>query len=137
MRVAIIYTTKSPATSLVQEVARGIDEAISARDHNVTLVDIATNSDMKITLYDYIIVIGQPQSFFSKRLSPEINQYLSNSGSLIGKRGSVVLVKRGLFAGKSLSILMRATEHEGVYLKNSTILSKQSEAKSFGSHLQL
>ncbi len=137
MRVAIIYTTKSPSTSLSREVAKGIDEAISARDHSVTLVDIATNSDMKITLFDYIIIVGQPQSFFSKRLPSEIGHYLANSGSLIGKRGSVILIKRGLFAGKSLSILMRATEHEGVYLKNSAILSKQSEAKSFGAHLQL
>ncbi len=137
MRIAIVYTTKSPATSQPREVASGLDETLSAKGHQVTLVDIAQDNQVRISMNDYVILVGQPLGALSSKVSEELQLFLGNSGSLIGKRGAVILVKRGPFAGKSLRHLMNIAEHEGVYLKNSAILGNRSEAKSFGSNLQL
>lgn len=137
MRIAIVYTTQNPATAQVHDVAAGLDESLTAKGHQVTRVDISKDDQVKVSMNEYVIVVAQPLSFFSKRVAAELGTFLANSGSLIGKRGSVVLVKRGLLAGKSLTLLMKVAEHEGIYLKNSAIVGNRSEAKGFGTHLQL
>lgn len=81
----------------------------------------------KLSLYRYLLLLGNSSSFLGSKIDPKISHYLGNNGSLLGKKGYVFTLKRGFFTLKTHKFLMSAMEHEGIFLKSSEIFGSLKE----------
>ncbi len=114
-----------------------MSRGIESLGHQVTLVDGETESDSKLTIFEYIVVGTSSNSFFSGKISDSVSTFLQNAGKVSGTKSYGFIVKNGLFASKSLHLLMKSMEKEGMFLKISDILSTPEEAELIGKKLNI
>jgi len=136
MRVGVVFFGAGKRDT-VAEIARGIVAGLERQGHQVDLIDGDKDRDTKLTVYQYVAVGTVSRSLFGGRLDPKIAEYLSSGGMLGGKR-TFAFVGRSVFgAQKALSRLMKALEHEGMFIRFSEILRSRSEAELVGSRLKV
>jgi len=135
MRVAVVYFQSG--SNEVKKTAEALARGISAGDHLVELINGETDTDKRLTSYEYIVVGSTPNSFFSGKISDRISSYLKNSGMLSGKRSYAFIRKKGLASSKALKNLMMAMEKEGMMLKISDVLYSAIEAEAAGKKLHI
>ena len=137
MQVCIIYGGNSRENPKLKKIAEAISKGIESQGtSNVAIFNMMTDTDKRLTIYDYIVVVSEPVSVLSAKVPPYISKFLENAGSVSGKRAACV-VSGGLRAQKALLNLMKITEGQGIILKTSDIIKKEDEAKAFGSHLNV
>lgn len=135
MRVAVVYFQSG--SNEVKKTAEALARGISAGDHLVDLINGETDTDKRLTSYEYIVVGTTASSFFSGKISDRISAYLKNSGMLSGKRSYAFIRKKGLSSSKALKNLMMAMEKEGMMLKISDVLYSAIEAEAAGKKLHI
>jgi len=135
MRVAVVYFQSG--SNEVKKTAEALARGISAGDHLVELINGETDTDKRLTSYEYIVVGSTANSFFSGKISDRISSYLKNSGMLSGKRSYAFIRKKGLASSKALKNLMMAMEKEGMMLKISDVLYSAIEAEAAGKKLHI
>ncbi|MBN2508822.1 MAG: hypothetical protein JXB03_01050, partial [Spirochaetales bacterium] len=64
-------------------------------------------------------------------------KFVANSGIVAGKRCFAFVLKTGIRTGATLSKMMAAMEHEGMFLKYSHVLSSNAEAVAVGKRLHV
>ncbi|MBI9097812.1 MAG: hypothetical protein JEY91_05020 [Spirochaetaceae bacterium] len=135
MRVAVVYfqTGNSEVKKTAEALARGIAQG----NHIVDLINGETDTDKKLTGYQYIAVGTSSVSLFSGRISERISAYLKNSGMLSGKRSYAFVRKKGFASSKSLKNLMKEMEKEGMMLKISDVIYSAEEAEAAGKKLHI
>ncbi|MBN2626382.1 MAG: hypothetical protein JXA95_06910 [Spirochaetales bacterium] len=135
MRVAVVYFDKEqgPVSDIAEALAHGIGE----QGHDVKLVNARLDTNVKLTMYEYIAVGTAPLSLFSKKLDPSLETFIKNAGTVSGKRCYAFVKKRGLRTFRVLQGLMKILEREGVILKTSDIINSREEAAYIGKKLHI
>ncbi|MDA3809980.1 MAG: hypothetical protein PF518_06550 [Spirochaetaceae bacterium] len=135
MRVAVVYfqTGFGEVKKTAEALARGIAEG----NHMVDLINGETDTDKKLTGYEYIAIGASPLSFFRGKISERITNYLKNSGMLTGKRSYAFIRKKGIASSKALKSLMKEMEKEGMMIKISDVLFSSIEAEAAGKKLHI
>jgi len=135
VRVAVVYFQSG--NSEVKKTAEALARGISAENHMVDLINGETDTDKKLTGYEYIVIGAAPISFFTGKISDKISMYLNNSGTMSGKRSYAFIRKKGISSSKALKNLMIAMEKEGMMLKISDVLYSSVEAEAAGRKLHI
>jgi hypothetical protein len=134
MRVAVVFFPDKKR-ELLRNIAKGLVQGIEAQGHYVDLVDGIRDMGKRLTIYQYV-AIGTECTGFGK--TPEkISHYLSQAGSVVGKKCFAFITKTVLGAQKGLLNLMKRMEHEGMYLTYSDILTSPEHAEAVGKKLHL
>ena len=137
MRVAIVVAPKSSDSSKLNEIAKGFSDGFSKLGHTVDVISALRDSDKRLSIYDYIIVLSEPLSAFSGKTPDCIRSYLAGgAGAISGKRCSVFL-HGGIRKNKALQFLMRTIEGEGIILKSGDLVKSRDEAKAIALHLNI
>ncbi|MDC7232388.1 MAG: hypothetical protein PQJ58_04095 [Spirochaetales bacterium] len=135
MRVAVLYFRNG--SEKVKKIASHLSRGVESLGHQVTLIDAETDYDTKLTIYEYIIIGTVSNSFFTSKISDRITDYLQNAGKVSGTKCYAFMVKNGLFVQKSLHLLMKTMEKEGMFLKISDVISTPEEAELIGKKLHI
>jgi len=135
MRVAVLYFKNG--SEKVKKIATKLARGIESQGHQVSLFDAETDTDTRLTIYEYIIIGTTPNSFFSSKLTDKISSFLKNAGSISGTKSYAFIVKKGLFVSKSLHILMKCMEKEGMFLKISDEIRSEEDAELIGKKLHI
>ena len=135
MRVAVVYFQSG--YSEVKKISEALARGISTGNHIVELIDGETETDKKLTGFEYILIGTAPISFFTGKISERISTYLKNSGMLTGKRSYAFIRKKGLASSKALRSLMKEMEKEGMMLKISDVIFSAEEAEAVGKKLHI
>jgi len=137
MQVCIIYGGNSKGNSKLKEISEAIAKGVEKQGiSNVSIYNMMTDNDKRLTIYDYLVVVSEPISFLSGKVPSYISKFLENAGTVSGKRAACVITG-GLRGQKALLNLMKITEGQGIILKTSDIIKKEDEAISFGAHLNV
>ncbi|MDA3957658.1 hypothetical protein [Oceanispirochaeta sp.] len=135
MRVAVLYFRNG--SEKVKKIASHLARGIESQGHQVALIDAETDSDAKLTIYEYILVGTTSDSFFSSKISGKVSDFLNNAGRVSGTKCYAFIVKNGLFVTKSLHILMKSMEKEGMFLRISDVITSAEEAELIGKKLHI
>ena len=135
MRICIAYKSKQGGKleDYAKSLALGLEQQSSAV---VDIINISVDSDKKLTGYKYILFGSDKESFFGTKVHKSYRQFLKNCGHISGKH-SFAFTEKGFNAAKFLSNFMKVLESEGVFLKNSAIISSKEQAKVIGSKLHI
>lgn len=136
MRVGVVFFGVGKRET-VAEAARGIVSGLERQGHQVDLIDGDKNRDTKLTVYQYIAIGTSSTSPIGGKIDPEIAQYLSAAGMVAGKRCFAFVTRTTLGSQKALARLMKALEHEGMFIRFSEVLRSRSEAELVGSRLKV
>ncbi len=124
MRVALVGIPAGDIESLqthLKNLARGFE----ASGHMVDIID--HRSDTRISGHDFIAILSEPTGLGAK-LPARISEFLSNAGTIAGKRSMAILRKRGFMSGKCLAKLMAKLEAEGMIVTCGEIVAKPEES---------
>ncbi len=135
MRVAVLYDMNG--SERVRDAASAMARGIESQGHQVTIFNMETDTDAMLTIYEYIVVGTAPTSFLRSTISGKIADFLKNAGKVSGTRSYAFLIKKGFFANKSLQLLMKSMEQEGMFLKVSDIIGTKEEAEYIGKKLRI
>ena len=135
MRVAVVYYKNGCETvkNLATHLARGAE----TQGHQVAIINIETDPDAKLTLYEYLLIGTAPNSMFSGKIGGRVSEYLKNAGKVTGTKCYAFVAKKGFFANKALQLLMKSMEKEGMFLKVSDVISSADEAELIGKKLHI
>lgn len=136
MRVAIVHFAVKNKI-LLQNITRGLAQGIQAQGHIVDVIDGMTETDKKLTIYNYIAVGTESTSFFSGKISGKIKEYFANAGTLAGKMSFAYLLKSGFGTEKALLSLMRVMEAQGMIIKTSEVFKDPEIAEIIGKKLHV
>lgn len=137
MRTAVVYFPPHNGSNVLARVAGALAEGLERAGHQVTLIRADKSNPQSLSTYGYIAVGAESGSFFSREPEGEIKAYLSNAGMVSGKRSFAFVRPRGLFALKTLAILMRRMEAEGMFIRYSEILPNEAAARSTATRLKV
>ena len=136
MRVAVVFFSgqnRDGMLRLAQALARGIEK----QGNQVDTFEGSRDSNAKLTIYQYIVVGAEPQGALGGKIPDTVKTFLAGAGAVSGKR-SYAFVSRSTFgSGKSLSVLMKCMEGEGMLIKTSDILRSPAEAEEIGKRLHV
>jgi flavodoxin len=136
MRTAIVFfstTSRDRILGMAKALAKGIE----GQGHQADIIDGDRDVNSKLTIYQYLAIGTEPVSGFGGKIPEKVSQYLSSSGMVSGKRSFAFVSKSTFGAVKSLTRLMRSMEHEGMFIKNSAIISTPAEAEQIGRSLHI
>lgn len=136
MNVCVIIFPKDRDTRL-QQVAASLAQGIGTNGHTVDVIDGVREQGKKISYYDYIAMGTDAVNTFGGRIPSSVQSFLSQCGAVQGKRCFAFVSRGGVRKNKTLKALMDAMEHEGMYLKNSQIVSSGAEAGEIGKRLHI
>ena len=136
MRVAVLFFGGGKREKTA-EIARGLAAGIEKEGHQVTVIDGDRDVNAKLTVYEYIAVGTSPASLFRGKIDGKITEYLGNAGMIGGKKAFAFVVNQPFGAQRALTRLMKALEHEGIFIRFSEILRSREEAEALAGRLRL
>ena len=137
MQVCVVYGGKTSDATKLKAIADAISNGLESQGNiKADVFNMAVDTAKRLTIYDYMVVVSEPISFFSGKVPAFISKYLENAGTVSGKRAACV-ISGGARSSKALLNLMKITEGQGIILKTSEVVKNADEAKAFGSHLNV
>ncbi len=136
MRVCIVVFYHGNGKKLL-DIAKGLSEGVMANGHQVEIIDGIKEQGKKVSFYDYIAMGTDTTTTFGGKIPKAVNDFLSQSGMVSGKRSFAFVAKGGIRKNKTLKTLMDAMEHEGMYLKYSELINQPQDAKEIGKRLHI
>jgi flavodoxin len=136
MRVAIVFFSgrkRDLLMALSKAVARGIEK----QGHQADTFDGIKDSNLKLTMYQYVVIGAEPTGSFGGKIPDSLAPFLANSGAVAGKKSYAFVSKARFGAVKSLTLLMKRMEAEGMLIKTSDILRTIVEAEEIGRRLHI
>ncbi len=132
--IAIFYTGNGHKLT---DLAKGLAKGMQGHGHQVDIIDGVKEQGRKISFYDYIAMGTDAVTVTGGKIPSSVKEFLGQSGSIQGKRCFAFINKGGLRKNKTLKALMDAMEHEGMYLKNSQVITSSQEAEEIGKRLHI
>jgi menaquinone-dependent protoporphyrinogen IX oxidase len=136
MRVAIVFFSgrkRDLLMALSKAVARGVER----QGHQVDTFDGIKDSNIRLTTYQYVVVGAEPVGSFGGKVPEGLAPFLANSGAVSGKKCYAFVSNARFGAAKSLTLLMKTMEAEGMLIKTSDILRNATEAEEIGTRLHI
>ena len=135
MQVCVLYAGRTRESDRLSGLAKAVAKGIETQGHQVDVINMYEEG-VRLTIYDYVVIGSEPVSFFSAQVPQQISAFLAQAGTVSGKR-CFAFISGGLRKGKALQNLMKAMEHEGMYLRLSDIITKKDAAEAIGKHLNV
>jgi flavorubredoxin len=135
MRVGVVFFADRNRQGLMA-LARGLGAGIESQGHQVEVIDGIRDVNTKLTSHQYTVV-GTESLSITGKIPARVGPFLASAGMIQGKRCYAFVAKSFLGSSRALIKLMRAMEHEGMYLKNSGVLKSPEEARAIGAHLRV
>ena len=136
MRVAVVFFSGKNREKL-RDIANGLARGIEKQGNQVDVFDGGRDSNVKLTIYQYIVVGMEPSGSFSGKVPDSLRSFLAGSGVVSGKKSYAFVTRSPFGTAKSLTNLMRSMEGEGMFLKNSDVLRSPVEAEEIGKRLHI
>jgi hypothetical protein len=136
MRVAVVFFSgknRDGLMKLAQAVARGIEK----QGNQVDTFDGVRDPNAKLTIYQYVVIGAEPVGTFGGKIPEAVHAFLAAAGAVSGKKCYAFVSKATFGAAKSLAILMKGMEKEGMMIKTSDILRSPTEAEEIGRRLHV
>ena len=136
MRIAVVFfegNNRRRLLGMAQALARGIE----AQGHQVDVIDGSRDVHHRLTVYRYIAVGAESITLFTGKIPAVVVRYLKGAGMISGKRSYAFVSKATLSPARALQRLMTAMEAEGMFLKNSGVLTSDVEAEAVGRRLHI
>ena len=136
MRVAVVFFSgrnRDGLMRLSQAIARGIEK----QGNQVDTFDGARDPNVKLTIYQYIVVGAEPVGTFGGKIPETVKTFLSAAGAVAGRKSYAFVSRASFGAAKSLTTLMKVMEGEGMLIKTSDILRSPTEAEEIGKRLHV
>ena len=137
MQACIVIGGKNKEDQNILSVAKALSKGLEGQGHSVDIINVYTDSDKKLTFYDYVIVGSTATTAFGGSIPGEISTFLKRGGQVSGKRCLAFVTKGGLRSQKTLSSLMKIMEEEGMYLKYSEVFKNANSAFALGKRLNI
>lgn len=129
MRVALI-TFCPPGDGKSAEIIKRLGGGAASSDNQVELVNgLEDLVNTRLTVFDYIAVVIRAGSFFSSKVPARVQEFLSTSGNISGKKGCALVVKGGFSSEKTCRNLMKVMESQGVRLDYSDVVRDVEHAQ--------
>jgi hypothetical protein len=135
MRVGVVFFADRNRQGMLA-LARGLGAGIESQGHQVEVIDGIRDVNTKLTSHQYTVV-GTESLSITGKIPARVTPFLGSAGLIQGKRCYAFVAKSFLGSSRALIKLMRAMEHEGMYLKNSGVLKSPEEARAIGAHLRV
>lgn len=135
MRVGVVFFADRNRQGLLA-LARGLGAGLESQGHQVDVIDGVRDVNSKLTPHQYTVV-GTESLSITGKIPVRVERFLASAGLIQGKRCYAFVAKSFLGSSRALIKLMRAMEHEGMYLKNSGVLKSHEEAQEIGTHLNV
>ena len=135
-RVAIIIHN-SRKSSKLSNIGNALQGGVEKQGYQVDLIQSDELHQRRLTPYSYIIVGTTALSLLGGKIDLSLNKLLEHAGSIGGTRAAAFLVSPGLRSMRTLRALMALMEGNGLYLKNSAVLSGPEDAEYFGKKLHV
>lgn len=136
MKVAVVFYAQKQQEKL-RNISQALSRGISAQGYDVDVIDAKNESDKKLSFYEYIALGTEQINFFGGKIPPGLLAFLRQSGTVSGKRCYAFVTKAGLRPMKTLTVLMKHMESEGMFLKVSDIITKPTDAQEIGKRLHI
>jgi len=136
MRVAVVFFSGKNREKL-RDIANGLARGIEKQGNQVDVFDAGRDSNVKLTIYQYVVVGMEPSGSFSGKVPDSVRSFLAGSGVVSGKKSYAFVTRSTFGTAKSLTNLMRSMEGEGMFLKNSDVLRSPVEAEEIGKRLHV
>ncbi len=136
MRTAVVFFAGKNRDKLLA-VSKSLALGMESQGHTVALIDGEKDNTAKLTMYEYLALGTESVSLFTGKIPDKIAPFLASSGMISGKRSFAFVIKSGLSYSKALLRLMKAMEHEGMYIRNSNIFLSAQEAEEVGKRLHI
>ena len=126
MRVALVYIpSKSPEALMA--LARAMARRLESDGHSVDISEARADESPRLTGYDYIIV-GTESATLLGGIPDRVARFLTQAGTITGKRSMAFLRKSGRRPEKALKRLMKAMEAEGMIVNCAELVSSEASA---------
>lgn len=136
MRVAVVFFSGKRREKIL-EICKALIRGIVAQGHQADIVDGDRDVSTKLTVYQYIVVGTEATSTIGGKIPEKVGSFLSGAGQVTGRRSFAFVLKSFISAPRALARLMHAMEKEGMFLKNSSILTSAVEAEEIGKRLHI
>ena len=136
MRVAVVFFSGKNREKL-RDIANGLARGIEKQGNQVDVFDAGRDSNVKLTIYQYVVVGMEPSGSFSGKVPDSVRSFLAGSGVVSGKKSYAFVTRSTFGTAKSLTNLMRSMEGEGMFLRNSDVLRSPIEAEEIGKRLHI
>ncbi len=136
MRVATVFFPARRRDRL-SAVAQGLARGIEMQGHQVDLIEARRDSDVKLSAYQYIAIGAEQTGLFGGKIPPHVTEFLQQAGAVSGKKSFAFLLPGPVASTKALANLMRAMEHEGMFIRFSEVVKSAGEAETVGKSLQI
>ena len=137
MRVGVVFFENGSSGRKVRTIADALAGGIEKQGHQVDVLDGFEPENKKVSFYDYICIGSISRGVFSAKLVDNVASAVKNLGLVSGKRSYAFTVKRGIRSMKTLSLLMKIMEEQGLYLKRSDVIKTAAEAEYIGRKLHI
>lgn len=137
MQACIVIGGKTKDDKALLEVAKALSKGLESQGHSVEIYNAYTDSDKKLTFFDYVIIGSSATTTFGGKIPEVIASYLNRCGQISGKRCFAFVTKGGIRSQKTLSTLMKVMEEEGMYLKYSEVFKNSQSAYALGKRLNI
>lgn len=137
MKICILIAAKGKDNSSIKKIATALAKGIEEQNHIVDIIDIKLEGSKIISYYDYIVVGCEAINTFGGKIPQNVSTFLKNCGSISGKRCMAFVTKAGIRSIKTLQSLMKVMESEGMYLKTSDVITKDTMATAIGKRLHI
>lgn len=137
MQVCIVYAGKSRDDKGIADVAAALARGLEGQGHSCDVFNMYTDNDRKLSFYDYVIIGSTSKSAFGGNLPDVVSVFLKRAGQLSGKRCFAFVTSGGIRSQKTLSVLMKEMESEGMYLKYSDLIKNSGAALALGKRLNV
>lgn len=137
MQICIIYAGKTQADKGIADIAAAMARGIESQGHSCDVFNMYTDNDRKLSFYDYVIVGTVSKTAFGGKLPDVVSVFLKRAGQLSGKRSFAFVTSGGIRSQKTLSVLMKEMESEGMYLKYSDVIKNSGTALALGKRLNV
>ena len=133
MRAAVVYFAEKQAKSL-EEISKSLAKGLEKKGASVDVFN-AKDFSRKLAIYQLVLIGTEPAGTFGGKIPEGLSKFLDSSGPLMNTKSYGFIVKKGFRCEKSLQVLMRTMENEGMFIVCSDVLGSSGEAVSAGEGL--
>jgi menaquinone-dependent protoporphyrinogen IX oxidase len=137
MRVCVLYAGAGRDSGKLKAIAEALARGVESQGNQVDVYDMALENGKKVSFYDYLIVGTESTAFFGGKIPSTIREFFKNAGTLSGKRCMAFVRKSGLRSQRTLQVLMKVMEGEGMYLRISEVFARPDFAQATGKRLKV
>ncbi len=136
MHAAVIYFYKEKQDKLLK-LSRGIAKGIEAQGHQVDIIDGSRDMEKRLFIYKYIAIGIETISAFGGRLIEKVEKFFKIAANISGKRSFAFVTKSMLGSERTLGMLMKGMESQGMIITYSEILNDDIAAEKIGKMLNI